>query len=57
MTRARRGPTLTGRRSWGCTTRLSRPGEVRVAFEEALILTENDAERRYLRTRLNELAG
>jgi RNA polymerase sigma factor (sigma-70 family) len=38
-------------------TRLGRPGEARVAFEEALILTENDAERRYLRTRLNELAG
>lgn len=38
-------------------TRLGRPGEARVAFEEALILTDNDAERRYLRTRLNELAG
>jgi RNA polymerase sigma factor (sigma-70 family) len=38
-------------------TRLGRLGEARVAFEEALILTGNDAERRYLRTRLNELAG
>jgi RNA polymerase sigma-70 factor (ECF subfamily) len=38
-------------------TRLGQFGEARVAFEEALILTENDAERRYLRTRLNELAG
>ncbi|MGO4188992.1 RNA polymerase sigma factor [Pseudarthrobacter sp. TAF60_1] len=38
-------------------TRLGRLGEARVAFEEALILTDNDAERRYLRTRLNELAG
>ncbi|GAA1765223.1 RNA polymerase sigma factor [Pseudarthrobacter sulfonivorans] len=38
-------------------TRLGRPGEARVAFEEALILTDNETERRYLRTRLNELAG
>ena len=37
--------------------RLGRPGEARVAFEEALILTDNETERRYLRTRLNELAG
>jgi RNA polymerase sigma factor (sigma-70 family) len=37
--------------------RLGRFGEARIAFEEALILTENDAERRYLRTRLNALAG
>jgi RNA polymerase sigma-70 factor (ECF subfamily) len=38
-------------------TRLGRLGEARVAFEEALILTDNETERRYLRTRLNELAG
>ena len=38
-------------------TRLGRSDEARVAFEEALILTENDAERRYLRTRLSELGG
>jgi predicted RNA polymerase sigma factor len=38
-------------------TRLGRPGEARVAFEEAVILTDNETERRYLRTRLNELAG
>jgi RNA polymerase sigma factor (sigma-70 family) len=38
-------------------TRLGRIHEARVAFEEALILTDNDTERRYLRTRLNELAG
>ncbi|MEN8583100.1 DUF6596 domain-containing protein [Burkholderia sp. RS01] len=38
-------------------TRVGRLGEARVAFEEALILSENDAERRYLRTRLNELTG
>jgi RNA polymerase sigma-70 factor (ECF subfamily) len=37
-------------------TRLGRLGEARVAFEEALILTDNETERRYLRTRLNELA-
>jgi RNA polymerase sigma factor (sigma-70 family) len=38
-------------------TRLGRSGEARVAFEEALILTDNETERRYLRTRLDELAG
>lgn len=38
-------------------TRLGRFDEARVAFEEALILTENDTERSYLRTRLNELMG
>ncbi|WP_284983477.1 sigma-70 family RNA polymerase sigma factor [Arthrobacter sp. efr-133-TYG-118] len=38
-------------------TRLGRFDEARVAFEEALILTENDAERSYLRTRLSELTG
>jgi RNA polymerase sigma-70 factor (ECF subfamily) len=38
-------------------TRLGRPGEARVAFKEALILTGKETERRYLRTRLNELAG
>lgn len=38
-------------------TRLGRPVEARVAFEEALILTDNETERRYLRTRLDELAG
>jgi RNA polymerase sigma factor (sigma-70 family) len=37
--------------------RLGRPGEARVAFEEALILTDNDAERNYLRARLGELPG
>ncbi len=38
-------------------TRLGRFDDARVAFEEALILTENDAERRYLQTRLSELSG
>lgn len=38
-------------------TRLGRFDDARVAFEEALILTENDAERRYLQTRLSELPG
>lgn len=38
-------------------TRLGRFDDARVAFEEALILTENDAERRYLQTRLGELPG
>ncbi|MDQ0118026.1 RNA polymerase sigma-70 factor (ECF subfamily) [Pseudarthrobacter defluvii] len=37
--------------------RLGRPEEARVAFEEALILTDNDAERRFLRGRLDELTG
>ena len=37
--------------------RLGRPNDARVAFEEALILTENDTERRYLQTRLTGLAG
>ncbi|MDQ0689894.1 RNA polymerase sigma factor [Arthrobacter sp. W4I7] len=37
--------------------RLGRAGEARVAFEEALILTDNDAERNYLRARLARLAG
>ncbi|MFF2297596.1 RNA polymerase sigma factor [Arthrobacter sp. NPDC058127] len=36
-------------------TRLGRFDEARVAFEEALILTENDTERRFLRSRLSEL--
>ncbi|GAA5200898.1 RNA polymerase sigma factor [Arthrobacter gyeryongensis] len=36
-------------------TRLGRFDEARVAFEEALILTENDTERSYLRSRLSEL--
>jgi RNA polymerase sigma factor (sigma-70 family) len=35
--------------------RLGRPGEARVAFEEALILTDNDAERNYLRARLGNI--
>ena len=35
--------------------RLERPAEARVAFEEALILTDNEAERNYLRARLSEL--
>jgi RNA polymerase sigma-70 factor (ECF subfamily) len=38
-------------------TRLGRVREARVAFEEALILTDNETERRYLRSRLNQLAG
>ena len=38
-------------------TRLGRLDDARVAFEEALILTENDAERRYLQTRLSGLSG
>ncbi|MBT2532963.1 sigma-70 family RNA polymerase sigma factor [Arthrobacter sp. ISL-48] len=38
-------------------TRLGRFNDARVAFEEALILTENDTERRYLQTRLSELTG
>jgi RNA polymerase sigma factor (sigma-70 family) len=38
-------------------TRLGRLDDARVAFEEALILTENDTERRYLQTRLSELTG
>jgi RNA polymerase sigma factor (sigma-70 family) len=38
-------------------TRLGRFDDARVAFEEALILTENGTERRYLQTRLSELAG
>ncbi|MDQ0673938.1 RNA polymerase sigma factor (sigma-70 family) [Pseudarthrobacter siccitolerans] len=38
--------------------RLGRTGEARDAFEEALILTDNDAERSYLRARLaSRLAG
>ncbi|MDQ0679728.1 RNA polymerase sigma factor (sigma-70 family) [Arthrobacter pascens] len=37
--------------------RLGRFDDVRVAFEEALILTENDTERRYLQSRLSELTG
>lgn len=36
-------------------TRLGRFDEARVAFEEALILTENDTERSYLQSRLSEL--
>lgn len=38
-------------------TRLGRLDEARVAFEEALILTDNESERRYLRIRLSELTG
>ena len=37
--------------------RLGRLEEARVAFEEALILTDNDAERRFLRGRVSELTG
>jgi len=37
--------------------RLGRPEEARVAFEEALILTDNEAEQRFLRGRLGGLAG
>ncbi|WP_285248492.1 DUF6596 domain-containing protein [Pseudarthrobacter sp. efr-133-R2A-89] len=37
--------------------RLGRPDEARVAFEEALILTDNEAEQRFLRGRLSGLAG
>ncbi|MDQ0768064.1 RNA polymerase sigma factor (sigma-70 family) [Pseudarthrobacter defluvii] len=35
--------------------RLGRPGDARVAFEEALILTDNGAEERFLRARLEGL--
>jgi RNA polymerase sigma factor (sigma-70 family) len=38
-------------------TRLGRLDEARVAFEEALILTDNETERRYLRIRLTDLTG
>lgn len=37
--------------------RLGRSGAARTAFEEALILAGNDAERRFLQARLAELAG
>ena len=37
--------------------RLGRLEEARVAIEEALILTDNDAERRFLRGRISELTG
>jgi len=37
--------------------RLGRLEEARVAFGEALILTDNDAERRFLRGRISELTG
>jgi RNA polymerase sigma-70 factor (ECF subfamily) len=37
--------------------RLGRVDGARTAFEEALILTENDTERRYLQTRLSALPG
>jgi predicted RNA polymerase sigma factor len=37
--------------------RLGRPEAARTAFEEALILSGNDAERRFLQVRLAELAG
>ncbi|WP_285245558.1 DUF6596 domain-containing protein [Pseudarthrobacter sp. fls2-241-R2A-127] len=37
--------------------RLGRPEEARVAFQEALILTDNEAEQRFLRGRLGGLAG
>ncbi|RAX18479.1 RNA polymerase sigma factor [Pseudarthrobacter sp. AG30] len=37
--------------------RLGRPDEARVAFEEALILTDNEAEQRFLCARLSGLAG
>ncbi|TDT85897.1 RNA polymerase ECF family sigma subunit [Arthrobacter sp. AG258] len=37
--------------------RLGRPDEARVTFEEALILTDNEAEQRFLRARLSGLAG
>jgi RNA polymerase sigma-70 factor (ECF subfamily) len=35
--------------------RLGRPKEARVAFEEALILTDNEAEQRFLQKRLSQL--
>jgi RNA polymerase sigma-70 factor (ECF subfamily) len=38
-------------------TRLGRFDDARVAFQEALILTENDAERHYLQTRLSGLSS
>ncbi|WP_457945955.1 RNA polymerase sigma factor [Pseudarthrobacter sp. alpha12b] len=37
--------------------RLGRLEEARVAFGEALILTDNETERRFLRSRINELRG
>ena len=37
--------------------RLGRSDDARTAVEEALILTENDTERRFLQTRLSELTG
>lgn len=37
--------------------RLGRVEEARVAFEEAFILSDNEAERRFLRTRIRELPG
>ncbi|MDQ0800149.1 DUF6596 domain-containing protein [Arthrobacter sp. SLBN-112] len=37
--------------------RLGREDEARVAFEEALILTDNEAEQRFLRARLGGLGG
>ncbi|MFF1881371.1 RNA polymerase sigma factor [Pseudarthrobacter sp. NPDC058196] len=37
--------------------RLGRPAEARVAFEEALILTDNEAEQRFLRSRLGGVGG
>jgi RNA polymerase sigma-70 factor (ECF subfamily) len=37
--------------------RMGRFEDARAAFEEALILTENDVERRFLQARLSELAG
>jgi len=37
--------------------RLGRVEEARVAFQEALILTDNETERRSLRARMGELAG
>ncbi|GAA3893281.1 sigma-70 family RNA polymerase sigma factor [Leifsonia kafniensis] len=51
-----RYPYLAGARA-DFLTRLGRVEEARVAFEEALILTDNDTERRYLQGRLSELPG
>lgn len=38
-------------------SRLGHPQDARIAYEEALILTENEAERRHLQARLSELVG
>jgi RNA polymerase sigma-70 factor (ECF subfamily) len=51
-----RYPYLAAARA-GFLVRLGRFDDARTAVEEALILTENDTERRFLQTRLSELTG